>query len=207
VLLLGHRMDVPALLARAQVAVLPSHAEGLSNALIEAMAASLPVVATAVGGNVELVAEDVSGHLVPPHKTELLAERLAGATRWALDQAATRGLGAGFFGSSTGAAAALVAAAELGPAMGAVVSRGGRPDLAGVALERVTAPTLLIVGGDDTPVIPLNEAAYGRLQCEKALRIIPGASHLFEEPGALEKVAKLASEWFADHLQASAPHP
>jgi putative phosphoribosyl transferase len=130
-----------------------------------------------------------------------LAARLVGATRWALDQATSRDLNAGFFGSSTGAAAALVAAAELGAAIGAIASRGGRPDLAGDALERVTAPTLLIVGGDDTPVIPLNEEAYGRLHCEKALRIVPGASHLFEEPGALEKVAKIASEWFVDHLR------
>lgn len=136
-----------------------------------------------------------------------LAKRLVAATRWALAQATCRNLKAGFFGASTGAAAALVAAAQLGPAISAVVSRGGRPDLAGDALERVTAPTLLIVGGDDTPVIPLNEEAYGRMHCEKALRIIPGASHLFEETGALEKVAKLASDWFVDHLQPTTRHP
>jgi pimeloyl-ACP methyl ester carboxylesterase len=130
-----------------------------------------------------------------------LAERLAGATRWALNQAMARDLHAGFFGSSTGAAAALVAAAELGETISAVVSRGGRPDLAGEALERVTAPTLLIVGGDDTAVIELNEEAYNRLRCEKALRIVPGASHLFEEPGALEIVAKMAAEWFVNHFQ------
>ena len=133
-----------------------------------------------------------------------LAERLVGAARWATGQAAARDINLGFFGSSTGAAAALVAAAELGPAISAVVSRGGRPDLAGDALERVTAATLLIVGGDDTPVIPLNEEAYARLHCKKALRIVPGASHLFEEHGALDKVAKIAAEWFGDHLQASA---
>lgn len=130
-----------------------------------------------------------------------LAERLAGATRWALGQATTREMNAGFFGSSTGAAAALVAAAELGQTIRAVVSRGGRPDLASDALDRVTAPTLLIVGGDDSPVIQLNEEAYSRLQCERALRIVPGASHLFEEQGALEAVAKMAAEWFANHLQ------
>jgi pimeloyl-ACP methyl ester carboxylesterase len=130
-----------------------------------------------------------------------LAERLVGATRWALDEATTRDRGAGYFGSSTGAAAALVAAAELGETVGAVVSRGGRPDLAGNALEGVMAPTLLIVGAEDQPVIPLNEEAYQRLRCERALRIVPGASHLFEEPGTLEKVAAMASEWFADHLQ------
>ena len=130
----------------------------------------------------------------------LLARRLVAATRWALDEAATRDTNLGYFGSSTGAAAALVAAAELGPTISAVVSRGGRPDLAGNALESVSAPTLLIVGGDDTQVITLNEQAYGRLHCEKALRIIPGATHLFEEPGALEQVAGMASKWFADHL-------
>ncbi len=94
-----------------------------------------------------------------------------------------------------------MAAAGGGEPVGAVVSRGGRPDLAGDARERVTAPTLLIVGGDDRPVIPLNEEAYARLQCEKSLRIIPGASHLFEEEGALETVASMASRWFCDHLQ------
>ena len=130
-----------------------------------------------------------------------LADRLVGATRWVLDNETTRDLNVGFFGSSTGAAAALVAAAELGETVVAVVSRGGRPDLAGNALGRVRAPTLLIVGGEDQPVIPLNEAALDRLRCEKALRIVPGATHLFEEPGALELVARMAAEWFADHLQ------
>jgi putative phosphoribosyl transferase len=131
----------------------------------------------------------------------MLAERLVAATRWVLDEGTTRDVNVGYFGSSTGAAAALVAAAELGEKINAVVSRGGRPDLAGDALERVSAPTLLIVGGEDTQVISLNEEASVRLRCEKALRIIPGASHLFEEPGTLEQVAKMASEWFADHLQ------
>lgn len=131
----------------------------------------------------------------------LLAERLAGATRWVLDEATPSDLNAGYFGSSTGAAAALVAAAKLGETISAVVSRGGRPDLAGDALDRVRAPTLLIVGRNDTPVIPLNEEAYGQLRCEKALRIVPGATHLFEEPGTLETVAQMASEWFANHLQ------
>jgi pimeloyl-ACP methyl ester carboxylesterase len=131
----------------------------------------------------------------------LLGERLGTATRWVLDQATTRDITAGYFGSSTGAAAALVAAAELGDSIGAVVSRGGRPDLAASSLERVAAPTLLIVGGNDSPVIPLNEEAYDRLRCEKALRIVPGASHLFEEPGKLEVVANMAAEWFANHLQ------
>ncbi|HTL56641.1 MAG TPA: hypothetical protein VL361_13235 [Candidatus Limnocylindrales bacterium] len=131
----------------------------------------------------------------------LLAHRLVCATRWALDRSTTRDLNAGYFGSSTGAAAALIAAAERRDAISAVVSRGGRPDLAGDALERVRAATLLIVGGDDKPVIELNEQAYERLHCEKALRIVPGATHLFEEPGALKIVAKMAAEWFASHLQ------
>jgi putative phosphoribosyl transferase len=141
-----------------------------------------------------------------------LAERLVGVTRWALDLAgrATKGemksreLNIGYFGSSTGAAAALVAAAELSDVVAAVVSRGGRPDLAGKALEQVKAPTLLIVGGEDQDVITLNEEAYRRLRCEKALRIVPGASHLFEEPGALEDVAEMAAEWFAQHLRQKA---
>lgn len=130
----------------------------------------------------------------------LLAERLEAVTRWALDQATTRDVSIGFFGASTGAAAALVAAAELGEAVAAVVSRGGRPDLAGDALEDVRASTLLIVGGQDEGVIQLNEDAYGRLKCERALRIVPGASHLFEEPGALEIVARMATEWFSQHF-------
>ena len=129
-----------------------------------------------------------------------LARRLIGATRWVLDQATGRGLRLGYFGSSTGAAAALVAAAELGETIRAVVSRGGRPDLAAEALPRVTAATLLIVGGNDTPVIPLNAAAGRRLRCEKDLRLVPGATHLFEEPGALEQVAAMATAWFVEHL-------
>ena len=131
----------------------------------------------------------------------LLTERLIGVTQWALDQQALREMNIGYFGSSTGAAAALMAAAEVGEKISAVVSRGGRPDLAGEALEHVTTPTLLIVGGDDTLVIPLNEQAFKRLHCEKAMRIVPGASHLFEEPGALERVAEMAKEWFRRYLQ------
>jgi len=144
-------------------------------------------------------AEVYTGHL--RFDISLLAQRLAGATRWVSDQASLPDLNIGYFGSSTGAAAALVAAAELGESISAVVSRGGRPDLAGGALGRVRAPTLLIVGGDDAPVIPLNEEAYNRLRCEKALRIVPGATHLFEEPDKLETVAAMASDWFAHHLQ------
>jgi dienelactone hydrolase len=131
---------------------------------------------------------------------ELLAMRLLGATDWLRHQPSTRDLALGYFGASTGAGAALLAAAERPDQVRAVVSRGGRPDLAGPALIRVHAPTLLIVGGDDGPVIDLNERAMELLEVEKELRIIPGATHLFEEPGALEEVARLAADWFVRHL-------
>ena len=134
----------------------------------------------------------------------LLAERLVHATKWTRQQKETRDLNIGYFGSSTGAAAALVGAAELQQNVGAVVSRGGRPDLAGAALPRVKAPTLLIVGGNDDIVIELNEMARDQMRCEVKLEIIPGATHLFEEPGTLEHVAKLASDWFSLHL--NGPH-
>jgi len=130
----------------------------------------------------------------------LLAERLVHATKWAKQQEETRDLRIGYFGSSTGGAAALVAAVELPQDIGAVVSRGGRPDLAGEALPKVKAPTLLIVGGNDDIVIELNEQARDRMRCEVKLEIVPGATHLFEEAGALEQVATLASDWFVAHL-------
>jgi putative phosphoribosyl transferase len=126
----------------------------------------------------------------------LLAERVIGVTDWLKTNPETAHLRLGYFGASTGAAAALVAAAQR-PEVAAVVSRGGRPDLAGDYLTRVQAPTLLIVGGDDVPVIALNQQAYGRLgTSDKQLVIVPGASHLFEEPGTLEQVAQLAADWF-----------
>jgi Dienelactone hydrolase and related enzymes len=130
----------------------------------------------------------------------LLTERLVHATKWSRQQEETRDLRIGYFGSSTGGAAALVGAAELPQDVGAVVSRGGRPDLADDALPKVQAPTLLIVGGNDDIVIELNEMARDQMRCEVKLEIIPGATHLFEEPGALEQVAKLASDWFSLHL-------
>ena len=130
----------------------------------------------------------------------LLAERLVQATNWATQQEQTRDLRIGYFGSSTGGAAALVAAAQLSQGIGAVVSRGGRPDLAGDALPKVHAPTLLIVGGNDDIVIELNEMARDQIRCEAKLVIVPGATHLFEEQGALEQVAKFASDWFVLHL-------
>src|SRR5205823_1276079 len=130
----------------------------------------------------------------------LLAGRLGEATDWLQHEIPTRRLPVGYFGASTGGGAALVAAAELSKAIGAVVSRGGRPDLAGPALRRVQAPTLLIVGGEDYQVIELNRRAMDEMRCEKELSIVPGASHLFEEPGALEQVSKLARSWFSRHL-------
>jgi putative phosphoribosyl transferase len=130
----------------------------------------------------------------------LLAERLGYATRWARQQKETRDLRIGYFGSSTGGGAALVTAAEVPQDVGAVVSRGGRPDLAGDALPKVQAPTLLIVGGNDDIVIELNEQARDRMRCEVKLEIVPGATHLFEEPAALEHVAQLANDWFVRHL-------
>ena len=133
---------------------------------------------------------------------DLLAARLVATTNWLTLLPDTRKLHIGYFGASTGAAAALVAAAELGHVVRAVVSRGGRPDLAGPVLSHVLAPTLLIVGGNDVPVIELNQAALAQLRCEKQLAIIPGATHLFEEPGALDEVAKLARDWFGRHLTA-----
>jgi putative phosphoribosyl transferase len=129
----------------------------------------------------------------------LLARRLEGAAGWLRADPDVRELPIAFFGASTGAAAALVAAAHLGPDVAAVVSRGGRPDLAAEALEVVSAPTLLIVGGADTQVLELNRRAQARMRCETRLEIVPGATHLFEEPGALERVAELAVVWFADH--------
>lgn len=135
---------------------------------------------------------------------ELLAERLLGATQWVAHQSELDGLEIGYFGASTGGGAALMAAAEMGNRVAAVVSRGGRPDLAGDALAKVTSPTLLIVGGLDDIVIRLNEDALAKLNCEKQLRIIPGASHLFQERGKLEEVARLSAQWFGTHLRADA---
>jgi dienelactone hydrolase len=130
----------------------------------------------------------------------LLADRLVAATDWLAAGAATRGLALGYFGASTGAGAALVAAAQRLDLVRAVVSRGGRPDLAGAALARVMAPTLLIVGGDDDVVIGMNRDAMRQLNADVRLEIVPRASHLFEEPGTLAVVARLATDWFTRHL-------
>jgi putative phosphoribosyl transferase len=130
----------------------------------------------------------------------LLSERLIAATDWLMERSETRHLPVGYFGASTGAGAALVAAAERSDVVRAVVSRGGRPDMAGPALPRVQAPTLLIVGEADFLVIRLNQEAFAKLKCGKGLVIVPGATHLFEEPGALDEVAHLAREWFERYL-------
>jgi len=131
---------------------------------------------------------------------ELLAERLVGAIDWLAGEAATRELPVGLFGASTGGGAALVAATRRPERVGAVVSRGGRPDLAGDALPLVRVPTLLVVGGDDVPVLALNREAAARMTAPVELEVVPGATHLFEEPGALDEVARLARGWFARHL-------
>ena len=148
-----------------------------------------------------------TGHL--RFDIEMLTVRLAAATNWAVAQRDLDGLPVGYFGASTGAAAAIVAAAALPQLVGAVVSRGGRPDLAGSALEDLRAPTLLIVGGFDTVVIDLNHDALRRLRCIARLEIVPRAGHLFEESGALEKVSDLAQQWFTEYLvdtHAGLPH-
>ena len=131
---------------------------------------------------------------------DLLTDRLLLATHWLQEQPDTQQLVIGYFGASTGAAAALKAAAALGSSIGAVVSRGGRPDLAEAALVHVESPTLLIVGGNDEVVLQLNRQAFARLPGKKELAIVPGATHLFEEPGALEEVARLATQWFKRYL-------
>ena len=147
----------------------------------------------------EKAADALDGHL--RFDIRLLAQRLVAATQWVVSHNATQHLGIGYFGSSTGGAAALVAAAELGSVIDAVVSRGGRPDLAGAALARVESPTLLIVGERDDVVLQLNEEASEQLRCRKELAVVPQATHLFEEPGTLEEVASLAAAWFRRHLK------
>ena len=131
---------------------------------------------------------------------DLLTWRLERATQWMMEQPESKALDIGYFGASTGAAAALQAAATFGPSVGAVVSRGGRPDLAMTALGNVQSPTLLIVGGFDDIVIDLNRQAYAKIKIEKHLAIVPGATHLFEEPGTLQEVARLAADWFKGYL-------
>jgi putative phosphoribosyl transferase len=148
----------------------------------------------------DLLSEDEAAQRANVFDIQLLGERLADATTWVLDQEDLRLLRIGYFGASTGAAAALRAAVPLREHISAIVSRGGRPDLAGDALALVTAPTLLIVGGEDRVVLELNREAQEQMKCATELVVIPGATHLFEEPGALEQVAEHAGRWFQRHL-------
>jgi pimeloyl-ACP methyl ester carboxylesterase len=152
----------------------------------------------------DLLTEEESRTRANVFDIELLAGRLVGVTRWATTHPDLRVLPIGYFGASTGAAAALRAAGDLDGAVRAIVSRGGRPDLAGVGLSRVTAPTLLIVGGDDWNVITFNEQAAEALRCPHEVAIVEGAGHLFEEPGALDAVERLARRWFERHLAGAA---
>ncbi len=149
----------------------------------------------------DLLTPDESDDRRKVFNIDLLADRLLLARTWLGTHPSTSELRAGYFGASTGAAAALQAAARSPQAVGAVVSRGGRPDLAGPYLRQVSAPTLLLVGGDDGPVIDMNQEALAQLTCTKQLTIIPGASHLFEEPGTLEQVAREAGHWFQQYLR------
>lgn len=149
---------------------------------------------------IDLLEEDEAADRALVFDIGLLADRLRIAADWVGERRETREMRLGYFGASTGAGAALVASARPGRAIGAIVSRGGRPDLAGESLLRVTAPTLLIVGGEDKAVLSLNRQALETLRCPRQLEIVPGATHLFAEPGALEDVARLAEEWFLRHL-------
>lgn len=153
----------------------------------------------------DLLTEDEAASRANVFDIALLGGRVAEAVRWARRSNKVALLPIGLFGASTGAAAALVAAVEAKEAVAAIVSRGGRPDLAGKRLPLVEAPTLLIVGGADYGVIELNEEALAQLRCQKRLEIVPGATHLFEEPGALERVVELASRWFNRHFGAASP--
>jgi dienelactone hydrolase len=155
----------------------------------------------------DLLTEDEADDRAKVFDIPLLAGRLVEVIHWLRRQDEFGAPPLGLFGASTGAAAAIVAAARLGKTVGAVVSRGGRPDLASDALDSVQAPTLLIVGGHDYGVIELNEAALARLTCPKALEIVPGATHLFPEPGAMEAVATLTAQWFTRHLVDQRPGP
>jgi putative phosphoribosyl transferase len=149
---------------------------------------------------IDLLEEDEAEDRSRVFDIGLLAERLQAAADWLATQHETVGMPLGYFGASTGAAAALLAAARKPASVTAVVARGGRPDLARESLSLVTSPTLLIVGGDDEVVVDLNREAYVLLRCHRQLDIVPGATHLFSEPGALEEVARLAEEWFLRYL-------
>jgi putative phosphoribosyl transferase len=149
---------------------------------------------------VDLLEDDEANDRAHVFDIALLAGRLESVARWLASQPETAPMRLGYFGASTGAGAALVAAATQSGSVGAIVSRGGRPDLARAVLSRVTAPTLLIVGGNDETVLELNREAHELLQCPRELEVVPGATHLFSEPGALEEVARLARDWFLHYL-------
>lgn len=191
-------LDIP---AGAQAMVLFAHGSGSSRHSPRNNFVARVLRAEGLGTLlVDLLTEKEDATYETRFDINLLTNRLEVITQWLREQPQIRDLTIGYFGASTGAAAALQAAANLGSAIGAVVSRGGRPDLVIPILHRVQAPTLLIVGGHDDIVIELNQAAYEQLKTEKQLVIIPGATHLFEEPGALEAVAHLAAQWFKQHL-------
>ena len=187
--------------ASASALVVFAHGSGSSRFSPRNMAAANALNARGIATLLfDLLTPDEESHRSNVFDIQLLAGRLIDVVHWIDSDLELASLPLGLFGASTGAAAALVAAAQLGARIGAVVSRGGRPDLAGVALERVTAPTLLIVGGLDYGVIELNEQAYARLTAPKAIEIVPGATHLFPEEGALELAIAYAAHWFKTHL-------
>jgi putative phosphoribosyl transferase len=185
--------------------VLFAHGSGSSRLSVRNSRVAAELRAGGVGTLLfDLLTEDEARIRANVFDIPLLANRLLGAATWI--RKFESDLPLGFFGASTGAAAALVAAASLGTTVGAVVSRGGRPDLAMEVLPDVTAPTLLIVGGNDQDVLALNRQAYAGLTCERRLVVVPGAGHLFEEKGALDEVSSLAQHWFVTHFPAPPPH-
>ncbi len=197
----GHLAGVVSVPPRARGLVVFAHGSGSSHRSVRnRFVAQRLVEAGLATALVDLLTEAEDGDRNLVFDIELLTERLVHLTAWLREQPDLRSLGVGFFGASTGAAAALSAAAELGSAVSAVVSRGGRPDLADAVLPQVVAPTLLIVGGADTTVLELNRLAQARLTCPTELLVVPGATHLFAEPGALEVVADAASRWFVEHM-------
>jgi len=204
----GRRLEgTLALPASAAGVVLFAHGSGSSRASPRNRYVARELNAAGIGTLLfDLLTADEDRDYATRFDIALLTSRLLAATDWIAEEPAAANLSVGYFGASTGAAAALAAAADRGAAIRAVVSRGGRPDLAGAdALARVRAPTLLVVGGHDTQVIELNRLAYARLACEKSLRIVPGATHLFEEPGTLEQVAALGCAWFRQWLTEAPP--
>jgi putative phosphoribosyl transferase len=197
---LGGNLNIP---ADARGLVLFAHGSGSSRLSPRNQSVARSLWSAGIGTLLfDLLTESESNDRRNVFDISLLADRLRATARWCRTQAEVADLAQGYFGASTGAGAALVAAAG-DREIRAVVSRGGRPDLAGDFLPKVTAPTLLIVGGDDQPVIELNEQALHRLTCVKSLVIVPGATHLFEEPGTLEEVSRLAAEWLMKYLRRS----